>query len=46
MVREFLGFLGYHNKWWLLPVLLPILVLGVLVLLGASGAGAFIYPLF
>ena len=46
LVREFVGFLQYHRKWWLLPVLLVFLILGVLVILGGTGAAPFIYTLF
>ena len=46
LIREFLGFVKYYRKWWLLPVLLLILFLGALVILGGSGAAPFIYTLF
>lgn len=46
MVGEFIDFLQYNKKWWLLPIVLVILVLGALVLLGGSGFAPFIYTLF
>ena len=46
IVREFLGFVKYHKKWWLLPVLLIFLILGLLVVAGGTGAAPFIYTLF
>ena len=46
LLREFWEFLGHHKKWWLAPVLLMLLALGVLVILGGSGAAPFIYTLF
>ena len=46
LTREFLGFLKYHKKWWLLPVLLVLLILGLLVFFGGSGAGPLLYTLF
>ena len=46
LFREFIGFLKYYKKWWLLPVLLVFLILGVLVVLGGTGAAPFIYTLF
>lgn len=46
LVTEFLAFLRYNKKWWLLPMLLVILLLGGLVLLGGTGLAPFIYTLF
>ena len=46
LVKEFVGFLKHHKKWWLLPVLLVFLILGALVMLGGTGAAPFIYSLF
>ncbi|MCC7084071.1 MAG: hypothetical protein IT427_03580 [Pirellulales bacterium] len=46
MVREILAFLGQTKKWWLTPVVLMLLFLGVILVLGASGAAPFIYTLF
>ena len=46
LVAEFWDFLKHNKKWWLLPILVVMLLIGVLVVLGSSGAGAFIYPLF
>lgn len=46
ILTEVWGFLGTHKKWWLLPLVLVILGLGVLVLLAGTGAAPFIYTLF
>ena len=46
LVREFIYFLGQNKKWWLAPILLSILLLGVLVALGSTAAAPFIYTLF
>lgn len=46
IVREFWDFMAHHKKWWLAPVLVMLLVLGVLVVLGGTGAAPFIYTLF
>lgn len=46
ILREFWDFMGYHKKWWLTPALLVLLLLGVLVVLGGTGAAPFIYTLF
>jgi hypothetical protein len=43
---EFWAFLRYNKKWWLLPIMVVILLLGVLVFLGSTGAAPFIYTLF
>ena len=46
LVGEFLHFLSTSKKWWLTPILLAILLLGLLIVLGSSGAAPFIYTLF
>lgn len=45
-LREFLGFLRHNKKWWLLPVLVLLLLLGLLVVLSGTGLAPFIYTLF
>jgi len=44
--RELYDFLAENKKWWLAPIVLAVLLLGLLVLLGGSAAAPFIYPLF
>ncbi len=46
LVREFTDFLKENKKWWLLPIIVSVLGLGVLVMLGGSAAAPFIYTLF
>ena len=46
LLAEFWYFLKYNKKWWLLPILIILLVLGLLVLLGGTAIAPFIYPLF
>ncbi len=46
IVSEFWDFLRYNKKWWLLPILMVILLMGVLVLMSGSAAAPFIYTLF
>ncbi len=46
LVAEFWDFLKHNKKWWLLPILIVMVLLGVLVALSATGAAPFIYPLF
>ena len=43
---EFWGFLRNNKKWWMLPMLGIILLLGVLVLVSGSPVAPFIYTLF
>jgi len=40
------GFLKHNKKWWLLPLLLALLLLGLLVVLSGTGLAPFIYTLF
>lgn len=46
LAAEFIGLLKDNKKWWLLPVIVMILGLGLLVLLGGTAAAPFIYTLF
>jgi hypothetical protein len=46
LLREFADFLRHNKKWWLLPILLVLGVLGVLIALGGTAAAPFIYTLF
>jgi hypothetical protein len=44
LAEEFWAFLRHNKKWWLLPILAALLVLGGLVVLSGSGLAPFIYP--
>ena len=46
LVGEFWEFLKHNKKWWLLPIIVILLGLGLLVLLSSSAIAPFIYPLF
>ena len=46
ILSEFWGFLKHNKKWWLLPILAVLLLLGILVVLGGTALAPFIYPLF
>jgi len=43
---EYLRFLSRNKKYWLIPIIAVLLLIGLLVMLGGSAAGAFIYTLF
>ena len=46
VLREFLTFLVERKKWWLGPIVGLLLILGLLIMLGGTGAAPFIYTLF
>jgi hypothetical protein len=46
LVAEFLLFLKENKKFWLIPLLTALLLLGVIVALGGTAAAPFIYSLF
>lgn len=46
LAAEFWMFLKENKKWWLIPILLSIALLGGLVMLSSTGAAPFIYTLF
>ncbi len=46
LAAEFWYFLKHNKKWWLLPILVMLLLLCLLVLIGGSGIGWALYPLF
>ena len=43
---ELWSFLRHNKKWWMTPIILVLLLLGVLVVLGGTGMAPFIYTLF
>jgi hypothetical protein len=45
--REVVGFLRKRKKYWLAPLLVLLVVLGMVIVLGESSAlGPFVYPFF
>jgi len=46
LMSELWGFMRENKKWWLTPIILVLLLLGVLVFLGGTAAAPFIYTLF
>jgi hypothetical protein len=45
-LREVWDSLMYSGKWWLIPVVVCIVILGMLVMLSGTAAAPFIYTLF
>ncbi|MGK0261752.1 MAG: hypothetical protein ACI8UD_000388, partial [Planctomycetota bacterium] len=46
LVSEFIMFMAENKMWWLTPILVVFGLLGVLLVLGATGVAPFIYTLF
>ena len=47
ILKEFWGFLKTRKKWWLLPIAVMLVLLGLLIILTEGSALApFIYTLF
>lgn len=46
IVSEFVSFLLHNKKWWLAPIVIVLAIVGLLVILGGTGAAPFIYTLF
>jgi hypothetical protein len=46
LLSEFWAFLKQNKKWWMLPIVITMLLLGVLIFLSSTAAAPFIYTLF
>lgn len=46
VLGEFLHYLRESKKWWMLPILIVMLCLGMLALLTSSPIAPFIYTMF
>lgn len=46
LVAEFVDFLIHNKKWWLTPIILVLLALGIIAFLSTSPAAPFIYNVF
>ena len=46
LATELWAFMRVRKKWWLLPIVATLLLIGVLVILGNTAAAPFIYTLF
>ena len=45
-LRELVMFIRLNKKWYLIPIVISILLLGILIALGSTGAAPFIYTVF
>jgi hypothetical protein len=46
ILGEFFYFLKTNKKYWMIPILLALVILGTLIILGSTAAAPFIYTLF
>jgi len=47
LVKEFFLFIKHEKKWWLVPLILVLLLVGALLIFASTSPLApFIYPLF
>jgi len=46
IIRDLWGFLKERKKWWLLPMIVMLLLIGVLIFSSGSAVAPFIYALF
>ena len=46
LIREFWDFLRFNKAWWLTPIIVVLLLVGVLVGLASTGVAPFIYAIF
>ncbi len=47
LLGEFFAFIRHEKKWWMMPIVLVLLLLGfLLVWAGGSALAPFLYPLF
>lgn len=45
LLSDFISFLKHNKKWWLIPLLLSLAIIGLLAAAGGSALGPFIYPM-
>ena len=46
LTQELMLFIVENEKWWLAPVFIVLGLVGLIVVLGSTGAAPFIYTLF
>jgi hypothetical protein len=45
IVQEFVLFLRENKKWWLIPIIVMVLIIGALLIFGAGPLSPFLYTL-
>tara|TARA_R100001132_G_scaffold22338_1_gene20432 strand:- start:13052 stop:13315 length:264 start_codon:yes stop_codon:yes gene_type:complete len=45
ILAEFWDFLKHNKKWWLAPIIIALLLIGLLILISGSAMAPFIYPI-
>lgn len=46
LLKDLWNFLRERKKWWLLPMIVMLLLIGILILSSGSAVAPFIYTLF
>ncbi|MCA9292805.1 MAG: hypothetical protein KDA20_03230 [Phycisphaerales bacterium] len=46
LVRELIELILHNKKWWLVPVIIVLLAIGLLVAVGSTALAPYLYPLF
>jgi hypothetical protein len=46
LTSEIWYFIRHNKKWWLIPFLIPLLIIGGFLFFAGTGAAPFIYTLF
>lgn len=46
LIAEFVAFMRENKLWWMAPILIVLGLLGVLLVLGTTGAAPFLYALW
>jgi len=46
LLKEFFGFAWQNKAWWIIPIVLVLLLLGLLLVAGQQSVPIFIYTLF
>ena len=46
LVAEFIGFMAENKVWWMAPILVVLALVGGLLILSTTPAGAFLYSFF
>jgi hypothetical protein len=45
-IRDLAAFMKQNKKWWLIPVVIVTLLMGILIVLGSTAIAPFIYTVF